>query len=104
MASKTSDIWFIDDGQFFTHPRLVDPVLRAVDARLQQAGATRGRKSTHGEVKSVVRIYVPAGHESAGAGWDTQYVQDSCNVEPVDDPTTVLGGVVGGRRDGPTNQ
>ena len=95
VASGTVDVWFIDDGQLFTHPRLVDPVLRALDTRLEQAGATRGRKSTHGTVKSLVRVFVPAGQEAAVGGWDTDYVKDSCNILSLTDPVKVLGGIVG---------
>ena len=41
---KWSKAWYIDDGQLVMRPCSVGPVLQVIDKRLEEAGATRGRK------------------------------------------------------------
>lgn len=85
---------FVDDGQPFAHPLLVDTILKAIDRRLEQAGAIRGRKSTHGTVNSMFRVFVSLGEESTIMGWDTEYSRNTCNILGKEDPCTILGGVI----------
>ena len=47
------DAWYLDDGQLFCDERDVDAILRALDARFADVGATRG---TGPGVKSVARV------------------------------------------------
>jgi hypothetical protein len=94
MRDATVDVWLMDDGQLFTHPRHVDCVLQSLDRRLELTGATRG-KSIDGSVRSMVRMFAPPGREQELAGWDSAYVRDTCNVLQSDDPVKVLGGICG---------
>ena len=48
--------WFIDDGQLLVHPWAVDQVLRALDARLAEAGASRGSKAQGHEVRRLKEL------------------------------------------------
>ena len=47
--------WYIDDGQLVVRPTKVDSVLRALDRRLEEAGASRGSKALGHKVKSSVK-------------------------------------------------
>ena len=46
------DAWFMDDGQIFCKPELVDSFLRVLDEELAAVGATRGTGGAD-NVKSV---------------------------------------------------
>ena len=72
--------WYIDDGQLVVHPTKVDYVLRALDRRLGEAGASRGSKALGHKVKSSVKAYIPDGEEEACRGWCTDYIVDTCEV------------------------
>eukprot|EP00973_Karenia_brevis_P006339 862508-Karenia_brevis.AAC.1 len=47
-----ADGWFIDDGQLCCRPWHLDRILRAIDRRLADMGATRGAKSRGDTIKS----------------------------------------------------
>jgi hypothetical protein len=98
VRDATVDVWLMDDGQLFTHPSHVDSVLQSLDRRLELAGATRGKKSIDGTVKSMVRTFAPPGREPELAGWDSAYVRGTCNVLQSDDIVKVLGGICGTER------
>ena len=38
------DLWYFDDGQIICRILDVEPILRELDARLEQAGASRGSR------------------------------------------------------------
>ena len=71
---------YIDDGQLVVHPTKVDCVLRALDRRLGEAGASRGSKALGHKVKSSVKAYIPDGEAEACRGWCTDYIVDTCEV------------------------
>ena len=74
MRDGMVDVWFMDDGQVFTKPGNVQDILKLMDQRLARIGATRGRKSVNGSVKSMVRVYAPADRQNEVAGWDMAHV------------------------------
>ena len=94
LASECVDMWFLDDGQIITRPWKIDSILRRLDDTLQQIGATRGSKATHGTVKSMVRVFCGP-DDTLSPDWLTDYVQESCNIVDVAEPVKVLGGVRG---------
>ena len=85
------DLWYLDDGQIICRTRDVESILRALDIRLEQAGATRGSRSGGCDVKSTVRVF------SAGAVQPdfSAYVLDTCTVVPSTARCKVLGGQIG---------
>ena len=82
------DVWFMDDGQVFLPPELVDPFLRALDQEFEKVGATRGRGPT---VKSTARLLSVAVSPPGSADWATDYVRASCKVLDPADPIEILG-------------
>ena len=72
--------WYIDDGQLVVHSTKVDSVLRALDRRLEQAGASRGSKALGYKDKSSVLAYIPDGEREACRGCCTDYIVDTCEV------------------------
>ena len=72
--------WHIDDGQLVVHPTKVDSVLRALDRRLEEAGASRGSQALGHKVKSSVKVYIPEDEVEACCGWRTDYIDDTCEV------------------------
>ena len=60
----------------------MDCVLRALDRRLEEAGASRGSKALGHKVKSSVKAYIPVGEEEVCRGWCTDYIVDTCEVIP----------------------
>ena len=88
MAAHIHDVWFMDDGQVFMHPLLVDPFLQALDLELARIGATRG---TGPEVKSVARLFGPSLSENEQEDWATEHVRASCKVPDKEEPLEVLG-------------
>ena len=90
-----ASLWYVDDGQIFSHPMAVDGILRELDKRLAEAGATRGSISKGHEIKSTVCAWIPAGCEAECEGWLTLYVLDTCKeVQPLD-PHICLGVMLG---------
>ena len=78
-------------------PRSVEPVLMAIDKRLEEAGATRGRKSLGDQVKSTIRFFGTdpvIGRAIAMAG---AYVLDTCEIVNSNDSIKVLGGTLGSK-------
>ena len=65
--------WYIDDGQLVMHPTKVDCVLRSLDRRLEEAGASWGSKALGHKVKSSVKVYIPEDEVEACCGWRTDY-------------------------------
>ena len=65
LAAGVRDIgdwwWYVDDGQIFVHPKHVDKILKALDVRLDAAGAPRGSRAAGQKIKSTVRVYIPDG-------------------------------------------
>jgi hypothetical protein len=86
--------WFVDDGQMFVYPTRVDETLRALDARLHAAGASRGSRALGHKIKSTVRAYIPENYAEECRGWDTEYVRDTCTVLSDSDPRSKVLGVV----------
>ncbi len=86
------DAWYMDDGQVFIQPALLDSYLRALDAEALRVGASRG---TGESVKSVARL---VGSEEAIAcaptNWATDYVRLTCKVHEPNSPTEVLGAII----------
>ena len=70
--------WYIDDGQLVMHPTKVDCVLRALDRRLEEAGASRGSKALGHKVKS--SVHIPEDEVEACCGWRTDYIDDTCEA------------------------
>ena len=106
LAAGVRDIgdwwWYVDDGQIFVHPKHVDKILKALDVRLEAAGASRGSRAAGQKIKSTVRVYIPEGLMEECRGWDTEYVRDTCAVLTDSDPRTKALGVVLG--EGVVNQ
>ena len=61
--------WYIDDGQLAVHPTKVDCILRALDRRLERAGASWGSKALGHKVKNSVKAYIPEDEVEACRGW-----------------------------------
>ena len=61
--------WYIDDGQLVMHPTKVDCVLRALDRRLEEAGASRASKVLGHKVKSSAKA--PIQEDEVGSMLDT---------------------------------
>ncbi len=95
LASENVDFWFLDDGRFVTRPQRVDAALRCLDACLNEVGATRGSRSTHAKIKSVVRVFCPPERLHEIEGWDTAYVRETCRIAQLDEPLRYLGGILG---------
>jgi len=94
---KFADGWYIDDGKLCCRPWFLDRILRAIDARLAEMGATRGSRSQGHNIKSSVRVFARAEDAAAIQGWDTPYVQDTCKVRVEGEASKYLGGVLGSR-------
>ena len=88
-----ADAWFMDDGQIFCKPELVDDLLRILDEELAKVGATRGE----GEgVKSVARLVGPSAVvESLGDTWASERVRRTCKLPGNNSTIHVLGVDVG---------
>ena len=86
------DAWYIDDGQLFCRPELVDTCLHALDAEAALVGAKRG---TGVDVKSKVRILgSDSDVERIGDDWATDYVRETCAVQPPNANVEVLGALI----------
>ena len=86
---------FIDDCQLVCRPNDLDTILKAVDRNLGAAGARRGSRAAGNEIKSVASLFVPHGCENDVLGWDTVYVQDTCNIRLPSENLKVLGAMQG---------
>lgn len=65
------DAWFLDGGQLVCAPEHADPVLRALDIAVAQAGASR---PTGADAKNVARVAGSlASREAFGASWQHHY-------------------------------
>ena len=88
-----ADAWFMDDGQVFCKPELVDDFLRELDEELARVGATRGEGD---HVKSVARL---VGSEEdvamVGHDWITERVRRTCKLPGNNSPIHVLGVDIG---------
>ena len=73
-------------------PHLAEAWLHAVDAALNDMGAARG---VGDECKSVARLICPDADLENLAGWDTQYIQNTCRVLAASEPVQVLGSFAG---------
>ena len=89
------DGWFLDDGQIYCRPAQIEPILRALDQRLSEAGATRGRRSTGDDIKSTVKIFGPPEQTQQAYENLGEYVLDTCKVVSNSESCTVLGGQLG---------
>ena len=94
---KFADGWYIDDGLLCCRPWLLDRILRAIDLRLFEMGATRGSASNGDNIKSAVRVFAKPEDSDAIRGWDTAYVRDTCRIRAGDDASKYLGGTLGSR-------
>ncbi len=94
-AEGTCDQWFIDDGQAFVLPDLVDAWLRALDKGVATFGGTRG-KIADGNAKSSARLLCPPSRRQEFGGWDKPYVRMSVEVIDSDGPNKALGAPFGG--------
>ena len=93
-AFAFGDMWFIDDGQFFVHPKYVSSLLEALDAELHMIGASRGSISAGDDVKSIVRVFGHGGQVSPDLSAFSHCVLDTCMIHRPGDPVCVLGGWV----------
>ena len=87
-AKSLLDVWYMDDGQVFLPPCLVDPFLRALDVELERIGATRGSGP---DVKSTARLLSSGTAVTSTLEWATAYVRDTCKVRGAAEPLEVLG-------------
>ena len=88
------DEWFIDDGQAFVRPHLVEHWLKCLDQALAEMGATRV-PAVGEEIKSTARLLCPMHAVTSVAGWDTPYVRRTCNVLDNNSTATALGATIG---------
>ena len=94
---KFADGWFIDDGQLCCRPWLLDRILRAIDRRLAEMGATRGNMSNNDNIKSTVWLFAKPEDANAINGWDTDYIRDTCKIRVDGEASKYLGGTLGSR-------
>ena len=80
-------------GSLVVHTTKVDCVLRALDRRLEEAGASRGSKALGHKVKSSVKAYIPDGEAEACHGWCTDYIVDTYEVMSSAEATSKVLGV-----------
>ncbi len=89
------DEWFIDDGQAFVRPDLVDPWLRALDRAIRTFGGTRGTLEEE-NAKSSCRLLCPPHRRQEFEGWATEYVRASTKLLDSEGGATALGAPFGG--------
>ena len=92
VSAKLIDIWYMDDGQIFCDPMLVDPFLTLLDEELRQVGATRGSTTNGDEIKSIARIVGDSDKiAKLGSSWITSHVRSTCKLPPAGSTAHVLG-------------
>ena len=93
LQSRFRDFWYIDDGQVYCCPSLVDRYLRTLDYEASKCGASRG---TGADIKSTVRLVGRSDLlAEVDCDWVTDYVANTCKVLEPNATVEVLGVVVG---------
>ena len=72
-----------------------DAVLRILDKYLEEAGASRGSLSNGDDIKSSACLFCEPCRLPEFAGWDTQYVRDTCRIRSSNEAVKVLGAMAG---------
>ena len=86
------DEWYIDDGQGFVSVALAERWLKSIDQAIASFG---GRRETGSECKSVARLICPAPRMSEFSGWESGYIEQTCEAQPSTAASKVLGSRLG---------